>query len=507
MNIRRKSLLLLALFSAAAFIIHIIPDKEFGLHRDEFLYLALGRHPAWGYWSNPPLIGWMGFLAAHIPFGIIFSTRIIPALAGALLVLMTGLTAAEFGGNLFAQALACVALITTTLFLRAYSMLMPVAFDILFWTLFLFTFLKYLNTRKPVWIYIMAITGGLGMLNKYMIGFLIAGLFLALLVSRHRSLLKNKHIWYAALAGFVIVLPNIIWQYNHHFPVVYHFKELADTQLSNVNRSDILIEQVLIYFGSSILWLAGLIWLLNIKKYRVFFLLFAIILTAVVYLRGKSYYTAGLYPFYIGAGATFFGHILNKPAGRWTIVLLVILLNIPLIPAGIPIGKKHFISAYLNGIYKVTGADAVLRWEDGKVHSLPQDYADRLGWEVPGNIVKTVRDTASRDVIVYCDNYGQAGAVEFFAGSDKVRVQCFSDSYLLWVKESVPEDAIYLYITGEPDENVRSLFERTELLGGINDSFSREYGTSVYLMERPLPQFFSFWTDTIRKNKQEAGQE
>jgi hypothetical protein len=28
----------------------------------------------------------------------------------------------------------------------------------------------------------------------------------------------------------------------------------------------------------------------------------------------------------------------------------------------------------------VTGVDGPLRWEDGQVRSLPQDYADMLGW-------------------------------------------------------------------------------------------------------------------------------
>jgi len=224
----------------------------------------------------------------------------------------------------------------------------------------------------------------------------------------------------------------------------------------------------------------------------------------MVYLRGKSYYTAGLYPFYIAAGAVFLEEIFRKPAWRTAVIILVILLNLPLVPGGIPLGKKQFISEYFKGMYEVTGVDAMLRWEDGQVHSLPQDYADRLGWDVLGDIVRTVTDTASGEVIVYCENYGQAGAVEFYAASGNLRVQSFSDSYLLWALESFPEEAVFLYINDRPGDDVISLFGKVELLRGINDGYAREYGTNVYLLEHPKPEFFTFWTENVRRLRKEV---
>ena len=33
------------------------------------------------------------------------------------------------------------------------------------------------------------------------------------------------------------------------------------------------------------------------------------------------------------------------------------------------------------------GLDVMLKWEDGKVHELPQDYADMVGWDELGKKV------------------------------------------------------------------------------------------------------------------------
>jgi hypothetical protein len=41
------------------------------------------------------------------------------------------------------------------------------------------------------------------------------------------------------IVGFVIFLPNLIWQYTEKFPVVYHMNELHRTQLQYVKPSAI----------------------------------------------------------------------------------------------------------------------------------------------------------------------------------------------------------------------------------------------------------------------------
>lgn len=500
-------LLWILLFSLAALTIHLMTYDHLGLHRDEFLYLALGRHLSAGYWSNPPFIGFIAFISQHLPVNSFLAARIIPALGGASLIFLTGLITRELGGKMYAQILVCIAIISSILFLRTYSMLMPVPFDILFWTLVLYFFLRYVKTKKNIYLLVIGIFFGFGMLNKYMIAFLAAGILLATLFTPHRILWGKKHYWFAIGIAFLIFLPNLAWQVQNQFPVIYHMKELVRTQLIHVQRMDIIVDQLLMFFGSSVIWIGGLIWLLANKRshpFRIFGYLFLCVLGMVVLLRGKSYYTAGLYPFYFAAGAVFWEGILKKNLVRTILISLIVILNLPLVPGGIPLMNKASLSEYFKGMYKSTGIDALLRWEDGRLHALPQDYADRLGWEELGSIVNSVYDTINHksSLFVFCENYGEAGAVEYYASERNLQVVSFSDSYILWVPETIAEsENTFLYVNDEVGNDVDSLFMRIDSVSGISDIFAREYGTTVFLLREPEPGFYAYWSDKVHTIK------
>ena len=322
MKLNRDLLWVIAI-SAVTLLVHLLTYNSLGFHRDELLYLALGQHISTGYWSNPPMIGLISYLSQLLPGDPLFTTRLFPAIAGAILVLLTGLMARELGGKLYAQLLACVSISLSLLILRGYSMLQPVPFDILCWTLILFWFLRYINTRKPLYLLLIGVTFGLGMLNKYMMVFLAAGFFVAILFTSYRRLWINKYTWYAILIALLLFLPNLIWQYNHDFPVVRHMQELKQNQLVNVRRANILLDQLLMFTIGSLIWIAGLIYLLfnqKTKGFRVFGFIYLAVLAIFLILRGKSYYMAGLYPIMFSAGGVFWERFLKSPWWKITVM-------------------------------------------------------------------------------------------------------------------------------------------------------------------------------------------
>jgi hypothetical protein len=75
----------------------------------------------------------------------------------------------------------------------------------------------------------------------------------------------------------------------------------------------------------------------------------------------------------------------------------------------------------------------LLRWEDGKDHSLPQDFADMLGWKELAQKVDKEYSKLSKSgkTLVLCDNYGQAGAINYYSNK-KVRAVSFNADYLNW---------------------------------------------------------------------------
>ena len=74
------------------------------------------------------------------------------------------------------------------------------------------------------------------------------------------------------------------------------------------------------------------------------------------------------------------------------------------------------LAAYFRNFPPETGIEALLRWEDGKIHPLPQDFADMLGWDELGNIVIRACDTIADKEQDHdlCENYGQAGAIDHY---------------------------------------------------------------------------------------------
>jgi hypothetical protein len=99
---------LLALGTLAAHLV-VAMTTAYGLHRDEYLYLAYGRHLDWGFIEGPPGIA---LVAAGLQATLgtsLAAVRLVPALAHGVLVLLTGLIARELGGKRFAILVAGLA--------------------------------------------------------------------------------------------------------------------------------------------------------------------------------------------------------------------------------------------------------------------------------------------------------------------------------------------------------------------------------------------------------------
>ena len=65
------------------------------------------------------------------------------------------------------------------------------------------------------------------MMSKYSVAFFVLGILIGLLLTKQRKIFLNKHFYLAGLVAFIIFLPNLLWQYHQHFPVLFHMKELA----------------------------------------------------------------------------------------------------------------------------------------------------------------------------------------------------------------------------------------------------------------------------------------
>lgn len=490
------------LFALAKIGLHLAAADKLGFHRDEFLYLALGCHLDWGFWSNGPFIGALSWASQALFGGSLLAVRLLPAFAGGGLVLLAGLMARELGGGRFAQILCGAAMLLSVAWLRAFGMLMPVPFDVFFWALLSFFLLKWLKTNNPRWWWAVGAAAGLGFLNKYSLVFWAMGLFVALLLTPQRRALATRGPWLAAGLALGITLPNLWWQWRYDFPAVGHMRELAESQLVHVEPLNFLIDQLLMQGpGGAVVWLAGLFFLLRaeaMRPYRVLGWHGVAVVAIFLILNGKSYYTLGVYPVLIAAGAVWWERFLQKTGARAALVALVVGLALPLVPTGVPLWPAERLAGYFQWL----DLDAAVRWEDGALHALPQDYADMLGWPELAALADTAlaRARDPRNCLIYAENYGQAGAIAHLGHAPRGTLRAsFSDSWKLWAPKKLPENVnTLIYVNDELGEDVAALFVDIQKIGEIQNPLARERGTAVWLCRQPRRSLPEFWAERMQ---------
>src|SRR6267142_7228479 len=108
---------LIAVFSLAALLVHLLTNGRYGYFRDELYYIACGRHLAFGYVDQPPLSILLLRLSQALLGDSLFAIRLLPAFAGAATVALSGIIAREMGGRGWAIAPACAASLSALFYL------------------------------------------------------------------------------------------------------------------------------------------------------------------------------------------------------------------------------------------------------------------------------------------------------------------------------------------------------------------------------------------------------
>lgn len=488
-HFKNKKVLVLFCFIALKFLLqYSLISPEYDLQRDEYLHLDQAHHLSWGYLSVPPFTSWVSRIILF--FGnTFFWVKFFPALFGALTMLLVWKAIEELNGNLFALILGATGLLFSSL-LRLNTLFQPNSFDVLSWTAIYFVLIKYIKTNHIQWLYIGAVVFAFGFLNKYNIVFLFIGLLPAILLTTHRKMFAQKHLYFAIILALLLISPNLIWQFNNGFPVVHHLKELADTQLVNVNRIDFLKNQLFFFFGALYVIIAAMYALLfykSYKPYQLFFFALIFTLVAFIYCRAKDYYAIGLYPIYVSFGAAYLGKLLDTGWKKYlqpVAIAIPILLFIPMYKVAFPNKSPQYIVEHSKP-YKAFG---LLRWEDGKDHELPQDFADMLGWKSLAQLVDSISATLPNpgQAMILCDNYGQAGAINYYSTNKKITASSFNADYINWLK--LDEKIIDVILVKEADEDDPGrtieipLFDTVYLAGKRINKFARENEISIYVL-------------------------
>ena len=487
----KKTAILIGFILLKFILQYLLVNPYYDLQRDEYLHLDQANHLAWGFQSIPPVTSWISYIIKLLGNSV-FWVKFFPALFGVLTMVVVWKTIEELKGNLYALILGTTCVLFSAL-LRLNFLFQPNSLDILCWTTIYFILIKYINTQNVKWLFMGSFVFALGFLNKYNIIFLVLGIFPAILLTEQRKIFAVKELYYAITFGLLLIFPNLMWQYNNGFPVFHHMKELAESQLVNVNRLDFLKQQLYFFIGSLPVIFASLYAILFYKpfrKFKVFFFTLLFTLIIFTFLKAKSYYAIGLYPIYISFGSAFLG---EKLSNDWRKYLKPILVGMPIIFYVFLFDIVFSVKSpnyYVenNKKFKELG---LLRWEDGKDHSLPQDFADMLGWKELAQKVDKVYDNLQNkeQTLILCDNYGQAGAINYYTVNKSLKAVSFNADYINWFNLDVKiQNFIRVKeFDGSKDDfdKTSPFFETAFVADSVTNSLAREYRTRIYVFTRP----------------------
>ena len=126
-------------------------------------------------------------------------------------------------------------------------------------------------------------------------------------------------------------------------------------------------------------------------------------------------------------------------------------LSVPILLPILP--PQPLADLYVKMHIEKTGS---LKWEDLKNHPLPQDFSDMLGWEEmtqkAAKAYNMMSDSEKQNAIIFCNNYGMAGAVNYYAPKYKLP-QAYSDnaSFLYWLPSNI-NIKNFVLVSDDPNE-------------------------------------------------------
>jgi hypothetical protein len=468
-------------------LLHTVFNNRYGYFRDEFDYLACGDHLAWGYVDQPPLLPFLVRVSRTILGDSLRSIRFLPALASSSVVVLAALIARELGGRRFALVLTAVAVLIAPIYLSGGSLLTTNCLEPLIWMGCVYCAILAINRDARYWI-LFGVVAGLGLEEKYSIAIFGAGIVGGLLLTDKRKMVLEKWFWLGGLTAFLLFLPNLIWNFQNHWPFLELMHNIRangrDVQLSPLA---FFTQQILILHPfTAPIWITGLLALLfspRFKRYRFLGWCYLISFTMFILLKGKNYYLAPIYPMLFAAGSVVIESGIERLRQSWLKPVMIALLlagGAWLAPLVVPVLSVNQLIAYLNKLPFV-----VPRTEHShEGASLPQHYADQFGWEEMTTLTAQawarLTPAERKDCGIFGQNYGQAGAIDFFGPRYGLPPAVSGhQSYFLWGPHLYSGNC--MIVLDDDREDLERLFEHVEYVGSSDNPYSIERDTPVFI--------------------------
>jgi Dolichyl-phosphate-mannose-protein mannosyltransferase len=484
------TLTLVAIASAVA-VAHMLTNGRYGFHRDELQTLSDAVHLDWGFVAYPPFTPFVERISLSL-FGLsLVGLRMFSVVAQAIVIVVTGLMAAELGGGRLAQVTAAVAVMLTPLTLFEGTEFQYTTFDYLWWVLIAYFVIRMLKSDDPRWCLAIGATIGVGFMTKYTMGFFVAGIVSGLLLTRARRYVASKWFWMGIALALLICLPNLIWQFRHDFISLHFLQHIHKRDVGEGRAEGFFKDQFRICTDlfSAPLWIAGLLACFCNPRYRMLGWMYVIPFALFAVSKARFYYLGAAYPMLFAMGALVGERwIVSWSRGwRWAI-------------AG-----GFFTGLLACGMY--FGAIIVPWASSGRLKEFALenngDLREEIGWDELVKEIARVRDSLSTEqqqsVGILVGNYGEAGAVQMLGPGYHLPAP-ISVTNSAWLRGYPTPQPSTLIVVGWSRAGVQEAFAGCRVAGhnrnaaGVRNEESQDH-PDIFVCGPPHLPWPEFWKE------------
>jgi len=485
---------MLVLMGLAGIVLHTLVNGQYGFHRDELLTYSYARHLEWGYVVYPPVTAFLGRVELILFGTSLRGFRFFAAVAQGIVMVLAGLATRELGGKREAQLVAALAAGIAGPSLFSGSFMSYSSFDFLWWVLVAYFVIRLLKSDDARWWVAIGAAIGLGMMTKYTMGFLVLGVVGGMLLTPARKYLKSPWLWCGAAVAIVVMLPNIVWEVQHHFVALEWLKSIHARDIRWGWTDNFLLGQLWKCANpmTLALWCAGLWYLFAVpdgKRYRMLGWMYVIPLFAFLVAKGRDYYLAPAYPMLLAAGAVWGEQWVRSLSTRSALAVRRTTWQV-LMVAGLITAAVALPVAPLNSAW--------WRIADGMMGG---NFNSEVGWPDVVEIVAKVRDSLPAQdqatLGILAGDEGETGAVNLYGPAYGLprAISGMNSNWLRGYSDPPPQTVI---VIGEHRDFVEQNFESCVLAGHLTNRYgivnnSIDGYADVFVCRRLRQPWPEFW--------------
>ncbi len=469
----RDGLVAAGIVASAVAIVHLATADRYDFFINELYFVVCGRHPAFGYADQPPLVPLLSALT-QLGGTHVWLLRLPAVLAAVALVPFTVAFAQLLGATGRGAWLAAVAAAASPMLTAITATLTTSTLEPLAWTVIAYCVTRAALEDEPRMWWWTGIVAGLAFEARYGVIIWLVALAAGLAATPQRTSLRSRALIVAAVVGASIALPNAAWQLANGLPFL---SVIHNDNADNFTGTPLVftIDQIFsVNFLLAPLWITGIVAPFvsrRLARFRFLAIAFVAAALLVFLTHGKNYYLAAAYPAMFALGAAACTALPRVVVGVWCV----------LAAANGALALPFVLPLYSPSKLKITVDRMPVKLRPAEKASvgapLTQVFSYEFGWrELAAGVEKvfvTLPPADRAKAAIFASTYGEAGAIDVF-GSNLPPALSGNNQYYLWGPRGY-DGSVVIAVNVDPNLWSRSC-----------DSLrvAARYGDSPYVMPR-----------------------